>query len=499
MKLAVLLAAHGSRRLSAQASFTSVLDRVREIFPQAEARLALTSSHVRRRLTEAGEEADSVLSALVRLREEGFDHVAVQSLHVLPGKEFLAIERAARQAARQGESTPRLVVGEPLLAGPADAPAVARAALGLIPAERRPDEAVVFMGHGSSLPRHSLHAALQEALARLDPDAFVGVLEQEQGPLSLAAVMARLAKRGRRRVWLAPLLAMVGRHAMHDLAGEAPTSWKSRLEAAGIACRPVLTGALDSPDFLELWLERLRQGVDRLKRGATALGTLHGLGAGPGDPDLLTIKAARVLARAGAVFTAASAERSIVREVIAGRTPPDTPVEDLVFPTTRDPAALERAWEEHGLRVLSALRRGLDVVFVTLGDPLSWSAFGKLLGSVRALAPEVRVEVTPGVTAWQAAAAKAEIPLAEGEEILLVTTDRQRLEEMTQAAENVVLLKAGRDYPALVGRLKALGLAENALLCSRLGLAGETVVRGLTGEEAAPPYLSLVIVKKASG
>lgn len=232
-----------------------------------------------------------------------------------------------------------------------------------------------------------------------------------------------------------------------------------------------------------------------------ALGTLYGIGVGPGDPDLVTLKALKVLARKPHIFAATSSKNTyslaedIVRAHVEGGK-----VEHLPFPMTRNPELLKQAWEENARRVLEVLQRGRDAAFVTLGDPLTYSTFGYLLKTLKRLEPGVRVVIIPGITSYHAAAALTQTPLTEGEETLTVASGARgaaKLRQVLDHTDNLVLLKTYRHFDDILLALEEQGLAGQAVCISRCGLAGETVIRDLRtlkGKEL--PYLSMVIVKK---
>lgn len=233
----------------------------------------------------------------------------------------------------------------------------------------------------------------------------------------------------------------------------------------------------------------------------TTAGTLYGIGVGPGDPDLITVKAVKVLSRVGHIFASCSTKNTyslalnIVRSHLNG-----AGLEHLPFPMTRDPEVLAAAWEENARRVLEVLRRGEDAAFVTLGDPLTYSTFGYLLKTLKRLDPAVRVVTIPGITSYHAAAALAQIPLSEGEESINVVSGAlgsARLREVIDRTDNLVLLKTYRHFDDIYRALEELDLLDCAVCVSRCGLEGETVVddvRSLKGK--ALPYLSLIIIKK---
>ena len=235
-----------------------------------------------------------------------------------------------------------------------------------------------------------------------------------------------------------------------------------------------------------------------MNHASPAPGVLYGIGVGPGDPDLITLRVIRALQRADIILAAASSrnEHSIAHSIAAQHLSPHAEVLRLNFPMTRDQAVLEHAWEENAAITATHLRQGKNAVFLTLGDPLIYSTFGYLLRTLQATAPELQIEVIPGITSYQAAAAKSLTVLCEGSETLLLApgiNDGAALENALQHADSAVILKTYRNAQAIYTALRNTGRAETAVFASRLGLEGEHIAVGLDNAPATPTYLSLML------
>lgn len=265
MKRGILLAAFGSSNPSAHRTLHRFDHKVREAFPGVPIRWAFTSGFIRRKLAHGGVKTDSVAKALSKMAFEKFTHVAVQSLHVVPGVEFNELLKDAAgfdkrtTGAEQGFS--RIVVGPPLLATETDAQRAAQAVLAHLPPDRAPRDGVALMGHGTWHPGASMYDVLAEALRGLDPLIRIGTMEAESSVRDIAAAMRAT---GVAKVWLVPLLAVAGAHVRHDMLGEHPESWKSVLEAAGLECAPVLTSAAEYDGFAAIWIDHLREAMAML-------------------------------------------------------------------------------------------------------------------------------------------------------------------------------------------------------------------------------------------
>jgi len=231
-------------------------------------------------------------------------------------------------------------------------------------------------------------------------------------------------------------------------------------------------------------------------------GTLFGIGVGPGDPDLITLKAAKVLKQVDVVFAAASTKNgySLAEEIVSTHLKEGVPLVRLGFPMNRDRKKLRTAWEENARTVVYTLRKGKDAAFVTIGDPMIYSTFGYIMRTIRKKYPDVPIEIIPGITSYQAGAAAAGETLAEAEESFTIISGAlgaKKLREVIDHTDRVVMLKVYREYKEIMDVLDQLDLLKGSVLVSRCGLDGERIVRNLEdGIDSAPPYLSLLLISK---
>lgn len=177
--------------------------------------------------------------------------------------------------------------------------------------------------------------------------------------------------------------------------------------------------------------------------------TLYGVGLGPGEAGLVTVRGKRVLERADVVYSPGRLSRSIATEYV-----PDDRIGDLDFPMTRDEEKLRRAWKEATAEVAPRARDG-DVAFVTLGDPNVYSTFGHLRRTMDTFHPEIGVDIVPGVSAVTASATALGVEIASGSSLALreaaggdspTGPDRMILFKVTDApATHEGLVEAGYD------------------------------------------------------
>ena len=230
-------------------------------------------------------------------------------------------------------------------------------------------------------------------------------------------------------------------------------------------------------------------------------GILYGVGVGPGAPDLLTLRAVRVLGEVDVILAAASPRNDFSAALDTARPHlrPDVRVQRLEFPMTRDKAVLHEAWRVAAQTTRDVLESGQSAAFLTIGDPLVYSTFGYLMRTLGESAPHLKVEVVPGITSFQAAAARTRTVLCENGETLRIIpgiNSRQSLEESLHESDTAVILKAYRNLPAIVEALDATQRLDSCLLASHVEQPAESVRQGLGGLEGTPPYMSLILSRK---
>ena len=234
----------------------------------------------------------------------------------------------------------------------------------------------------------------------------------------------------------------------------------------------------------------------------TKTGTLYGIGVGPGDPELITIKASKILNKVDVVFAAASTKNShsMAMSIAKPHIPATTPVRMLSFPMTRDKKKTEATWRNHALTINKELELGRDVAFLTLGDCMTYSTYGYILEHIRKIASRVNVKSIPGITSYQAAASCLNIPLVEGEETLMVVSGAKggdRLRQLSIKPECVVFLKAYRNVEDITSALNESGLYNYSVGVLNCGLPEEEIVRDIKEfSKRQPNYWTLIIAKQ---
>ena len=228
-------------------------------------------------------------------------------------------------------------------------------------------------------------------------------------------------------------------------------------------------------------------------------GRLVGIGVGPGDADLVTVRAVAALHRADRVVAPATAVDAVGRaEAIVRQAVPGLRVERIPFAMAPGRADRDRSVAEAARVLAGYLDAGEEVAFVTLGDPLTYSTFTSLAAAVRARRPATVVEQVPGIMAFQALAARTGTTVADESQRLLVRTALDGEDVGAELADpdvTVVLYKGGRRLPDLAKAAAAAGRLEGAVAGELLGMPGERI--GALSDLAADgpaSYLATVIV-----
>lgn len=263
-KKGILLVAFGTRSPSGQKAYEQIDAQARKAFPGTEIRWAYTSKVIRAKLAAEGKHLDSPETALARMMDDGYSHVAVLSLHVIPGEEFHDLNRNARLFAEMSGGFEKLLVARPLLSSHADMVRVAAVLLGKLPEQRTCEEAVLYVGHGTEKhPADAMYPAMNYIFQTVDANILVGTIS---GFPDVEEIVARLLDKKVKRVYLMPFMSVAGDHVQNDMAGDKPESWKSILLNKGFACEVITTGIAEYPEIVEIWLDHLREEFAKLQQ-----------------------------------------------------------------------------------------------------------------------------------------------------------------------------------------------------------------------------------------
>jgi precorrin-2/cobalt-factor-2 C20-methyltransferase len=234
----------------------------------------------------------------------------------------------------------------------------------------------------------------------------------------------------------------------------------------------------------------------------TAFGRLYGVGVGPGDPELLTVKATRVIAAAAVVaFFAKAGRRGNARAIVDCWLKPSHMELPLYYPMTEeshfdDPPyrdALARFYKESTIAIAAHLEAGRDVALLSEGDPLLYGSFMHVFIRMR---DRFDVTIVPGVSSICGAWGVAGAPMTWGDDALVVLPATLPLDELKRRlalADAAVIMKIGRNFARAREALAATGMADRALYVERATMTGEVVKPLSQKEDDAAPYFSLIL------
>lgn len=230
-------------------------------------------------------------------------------------------------------------------------------------------------------------------------------------------------------------------------------------------------------------------------------GKFYGIGVGPGDPDLLTLKAAKIIKESDVIIaprtekkqssTALEIARPFIRE--------EAQILELVFPMVYKEDQLSSAWEYNKNVILDLLKKGKIVAFLTLGDPLLYSTYIYVYRLLHDCGNPI--ETIPGITSFCAAGSRLGFPLVEGNDIISIvpaTNTEEKLDKVMAMSDNIVLMKVYKNFNQVIEKLHLHGLADHAVMVSKCGMEDEEVVYNLKDlqDDHKVNYLTTILARR---
>lgn len=243
-----------------------------------------------------------------------------------------------------------------------------------------------------------------------------------------------------------------------------------------------------------------KENLERQTR-QSAIAKLYGIGIGPGDPKLLSLRAKEILDSVKTIFVpkASDGEASCARAILSKVIKSHKKYIELVFPMTKDKEKLNLSWQAAAQKVAAVIAKEKETAFVTIGDPFVYSTYIYLVEVINKNYPNIKTQTIPGITSYNAASCAAGIPLVKQNEklaVLPVGRDMAPVEKALKEFDTVVLMKVGAKLRKVINLLKKLKLAENSVLVSRIGHPDERIIKDITSiKDDKLGYLSVMIVK----
>lgn len=234
----------------------------------------------------------------------------------------------------------------------------------------------------------------------------------------------------------------------------------------------------------------------------TKKGVFYGIGVGPGDPDLLTVKAAKILESCEVIITPIKKKGSpsVAFKIVESHITDHSKVLEMNFPMislSEERETLEKQWKINADEIEVLLNQGKDVAFITLGDPMVFSTYSYVMEFL--LKREIEVITLSGVPSFCNLGAQLNIPLTQGEESLGIVAMTQPIEEIRKildAHQNIIIMKISANNKLMAEELEKRGLENAFVLVSNIGMETQNVIRDIKVLKGKIPYLSTLLIKK---
>ncbi|MBR0290034.1 MAG: precorrin-2 C(20)-methyltransferase [Selenomonadaceae bacterium] len=229
-------------------------------------------------------------------------------------------------------------------------------------------------------------------------------------------------------------------------------------------------------------------------------GTFYGIGVGPGDPELLTLKAIDALKKIDVLIAPKTEKKSdsVALSIAQPHLKPSVRIIYQTFPMIKDFAEEKEIFEANKEEILNELRGGKNVGFATLGDPMFYSTYIYIFRLLKSCG--VKIVTIPGVPAFLAIAAQIGRPLAYGNDILTIipaTAELDAIKNFLDKADATVLMKVYKNFPEVVDALKVHGMIDEAVLVSRCGLDDEKIITDIAAhKDEHLNYLSTILTRR---
>ncbi|MGM0166316.1 precorrin-2 C20-methyltransferase [Enterococcus sp. AZ135] len=226
----------------------------------------------------------------------------------------------------------------------------------------------------------------------------------------------------------------------------------------------------------------------------------YGVGTGPGASDLLTIRGKEVLQMVDCLYTPEPKKsgKSLALQIVSPYLRDDLTIKQRHFPMVNDWEEKRHAWDKIAEEIIADVKNGLNVAFITLGDPMVYSTYSYLLERMTA---QIETETVPGISSFCQISNELQIPLVIDEEsyaVLPATADEEILRVALENVSTVILMKVSIALPKILRLLTKLELLEQTVLVSDSSMASEKVMIGLNelDEQDSLSYFSTMIVYK---
>ncbi len=229
-------------------------------------------------------------------------------------------------------------------------------------------------------------------------------------------------------------------------------------------------------------------------------GIFYGIGVGPGDPDLLTMKAVNTIRKVDVLIAPKTEKKdgSVAYDIAKPYLRDDVQIVYQVFPMVKHFEQSTDAWESNVQEILGFLEQGKNVGFLTLGDAMFFSTYIYIFRLLEKKG--VKIETIPGIPAFIAIGSHLGWPIVEGNDVLSIipaTADNETIEKVMEVSDNVVLMKVYKNFPEIADLLVKNKMIENSVMVSRVGMPDEERIDDILARKDQPVnYLSTVLARR---
>ncbi|MDD7340316.1 MAG: sirohydrochlorin cobaltochelatase [Eubacteriales bacterium] len=456
MKKAILLSFFGTTRLREhEGVIDKFLNGFKNEFTDCDIEICFTSRIVKRILEKKGMSFDDECEAINKLKEAGYKDIRVVSTNIIPGKEYKKLKKVSNRL-----TTPFISNAKDIMKHLGD----------MTSFELKDDEEFIYVGHGTDHIADRIYEDIDEAFRAHNDKYHMMSIE---GELDLDSVIENLSK-DTKTIYLRPFMLVSGVHMLEDIASDDEDSIKSRLEALGYEVKLIDKGLGEEDYFLNDCIEKVKAMEEPL---------LNIVGVGPGDEDLLTVKAILTLKNTNAVFVLDNRGRNLALDTVMTYVD-DKPIIKMPFDMK---SVTDELYNELKLKLEEVLAEYRDVSFITIGDA---AVFSTPMNLTKILDKKININLVNGMPSFVALTAMNLDPLIEKGESLVISDNT----ELVEAAkpDRAVILKAPMNKDAVL-KLKDTYEAE---YFKRISMPNEMY---LTDEEEIRKdndYISLFYLKK---
>ena len=456
MKKAILLSFFGTTRLR---EHERVIDQFvsgfKNEFKDCDVEICFTSRIVKRILEKEGMSFNDECEAINKLKEAGYKDIRVVSTNIIPGKEYKKLKKVSNRL-----TTPFI----------SNAKDIAKHLDNMTSFDLKDDEEFIYVGHGTDHIADRIYEDIDDAFRAHNNKYHMMSIE---GELDLDSVIENLSK-DTKTIYLRPFMLVSGVHMLEDIASDDEDSIKSRLEKLGYEVKLIDKGLGEEDYFLNDCIEKVKSMEEPL---------LNIVGVGPGDEDLLTVKAILTLKNTNAVFVLDNRGRNLALDTVMTYVE-DKPIIKMPFDMKNVNDAL---YNELKLKLEEVLAEYRDVSFITIGDA---AVFSTPMNLTKILDKKININLVNGMPSFVALTAMNKEPLIEKGESLVISDNT----ELVEAAkpDRAVILKGTLNKEAVL-KLKDTYEAE---YFKRISMPNEMY---LTDEEEIRKdndYISLFYLKK---